>query len=675
MKKQIVSLGKDRFEVLTGKEEFLGLGKIWVGETLVRSGRLPIFPHTQSYQGWELIGLSLRGIRSKKNELRLQLDAKFHRLAIRQMRDHSLDPIHDLEDWSGTRVQRGGSMDLVLRLAKDRFYGTAFDGFSYHYEYRSEEVPLYWMMDRASWELDGNIQGATVFSQSAGSAPAVTFRPETVWSTEGILDFLTESGKENPVMTHNYPRWASHGSFDFQYKGDKTLLGVFERVGLIRSVVCRSAGQRELKHFDKHIFDEALEFGTVPKKILLNVEKKTEVGQKNVWTWVHEDVEERARAEFGLKQEPVIPTIGQNFWENFTVESYFKDLIPAAAAIGCRKVFVDNLKKSAYTDKTPFPGKFHWNMCCGHEFGIAPELGGDDGVKSLVSRARKLGVTIKSWTNNDQALSSPLNSAERDLNGQFVIMDDARQKYGGAYGAVMSVFDFNNPKARSYFIDSHTKIKKKTGLNWWLFDSFYNLAFMPVSYHECRPRTMWRALLETFKTLQDAGVHFTIESFGPFGRPQHGHPSSYNFENLFICYRVGVGNDYSTIPTGLPLKDLSPRDASTIYYVLAHMALTDIPLYQDGERVDKVWGAAHRQALADYHAVLPWMKRRVLQEDGLGVVWEDDSAKKQAFFNFQTRELHLPGKVKDVTTGRRLPKSNSYSLEAFHTYLAELDQA
>ena len=31
-----------RFEVITGIEGFVGLGRIWIGDTLVRSGRLPL---------------------------------------------------------------------------------------------------------------------------------------------------------------------------------------------------------------------------------------------------------------------------------------------------------------------------------------------------------------------------------------------------------------------------------------------------------------------------------------------------------------------------------------------------------------------------------------------------------------------------------------------------------
>jgi hypothetical protein len=666
MNRKLIKIGHCACEVLTAGDTFLGLGKAWIGKTLVRSGRLPLRPHTQSFTGLELSGLKLLRLRGG----RIELEASFRKMPVKVMRDHSFDPIHETGDWDQDASAGTGRLDLVIEPARDEFNGVKFSGFAYHWEYQSKDVPLYWLMDQASWELDGDITGATAVSQSSCSAPVAKFDRKNSWTTEGILFFLVEKGNENPVMTHNLPRWASHGAFDFQYKGNATLIGVFERVDLIRSLLVRDAGKAELKTFDKHIFDQALKVKTVAKKILLNMEAKSEIVQQNVWTWIHEDVENRARAEFGLKQEPFVPKIGQNYWNNFNADSYFKDLIPAAAAIGCRKVFVDNLKKSAMTDRTPFPGKFTWNMCCGHEYEIAPELGGNAKVKELVSRAAEVGVTIKSWTNNDQALSSPINRAERDDGtGWYVLLEDARQKYGGAYAGCMSVLDMGNEKARDYFVKSHIKIRKETGLSWYLFDSFYNLGFMPVTYHRMQPRTMWRGLLKAFKQLQDAGVHFTIESFGPFGCPQHGHPSSYNFSTIFACYRVGLGNDYSTVPTGAALKDVTPKSAAGVYYGLAHMAYGGIPLHEDGKRIDQVWTPQHKQALADYHAVLPHLYRRVLQEDGLGVVWHDKTGKRSTLFNFKTRTMALAGKVTDITTGRVLPRATEYRLEANHTYV------
>jgi hypothetical protein len=179
---------------------------------------------------------------------------------------------------------------------------------------------------------------------------------------------------------------------------------------------------------------------------------------------------------------------------------------------------------------------------------------------------------------------------------------------------------------------------------------------------------MWRQTLAAFKELQDADVHFLIESFGPFGQPQHGCPSSYNVENIYACYRVGLGNDYTTVPTGHPVLDQNPKTAEALYYTLAHMANPGLPLHIDGKRIDEVWGDSHRRALKDYHDNEPHMRRRYLQEDGKSVLWHDSERKRATIFNFAERQVSLPGKVRDVTTGQDMPAAPKYTLQAYHTY-------
>ncbi|HUU94664.1 MAG TPA: hypothetical protein VM487_02915 [Phycisphaerae bacterium] len=55
--KQTVRVGDCRFEVISEKERFVGIGGVSIGRTAVRSGRLPLRPYTQSYQGHELAEL------------------------------------------------------------------------------------------------------------------------------------------------------------------------------------------------------------------------------------------------------------------------------------------------------------------------------------------------------------------------------------------------------------------------------------------------------------------------------------------------------------------------------------------------------------------------------------------------------------------------------------------
>ena len=669
MTAKTVALGNCKFEILAENDLFIGLGKIRIGNTLVRSGRLPLRPYTQTFTGLELDALRLLGIDEKPGEIRVKLEARFSPLPVKLMRDHSFDPIHETGDWDKPVAAGSGQLDIVLRPAADSFNGTGFRGFSYCYDYRSENVPLFYILDKASWELDGDVLGATAYSQSSCSAPVATFAKDTAWTTEGVLWFLAEQANENPVMTHNLPRWASHGSFDFQFKGGTTLIGVFERVDLIRSIICRDAGKPELKTFDKHIFDQALSYRTAAKSIMINSDAKTVVGQQNLWTWVYDEVDRRARAEFGIKDEPVIPALGQNFWDNFMVDSYYKDLLPAASAIGIRWIFVDNLKKSCMTERAPLPGVFNWNMCCNHEYEISDRLGGVKRVKDFTDICRRNNVQVMEWTNNDQALSSPINAAERDDKGWFVRLEDCRLKYGGAYAGVFSVLDMAEPAARQYFVDSHIKVKEQTGIDALFFDSFYNLGFMPINYRYRRPRTMWRGLLQAFRELQEAGCNMAIESFGPFGLPQHGHPSSYCMDTVFACYRVGLGNDYTTVPTTNPMFKGTPDSPTADFFCLAHKAgLASMYLFKDGRRIDEIWTDSQKRQLAVYHQVLHDLCTRYLQDDGKSVVWHNADGSKATVWNFVDRDAALPGTVVDLTDGKDLPKSGKYRLQAQHVY-------
>jgi hypothetical protein len=254
----------------------------------------------------------------------------------------------------------------------------------------------------------------------------------------------------------------------------------------------------------------------------------------------------------------------------------------------------------------------------------------------------------------------------------FVKLEDARQQYGGAYMVGMSAMDMSVDAAREYFVQTHLKIKEQTGLCGYLFDSFYNLGWMPVSYRDMSPHTMWRGLLQAFKELQDSGVHFIIESFGPFGMPQHGHPSSYNLATTFICYRVGLGNDYSTVPSNHPLYEHNADSAATTYYTLAHMAGCDMALWKNEKRIDERWTQEHKQALRDYHDNMKFMRVRYLQEDGAGVLWHNADSTRAILWNFVDRKAALPGRVCDSTMNQSLAPSERYQLKACHTYVVNL---
>jgi hypothetical protein len=292
----------------------------------------------------------------------------------------------------------------------------------------------------------------------------------------------------------------------------------------------------------------------------------------------------------------------------------------------------------------------------------------------------KAGITPYSWTNPNQSCASPLFRrygawAGEDTRHWFVRMADTRSPYCGAYIPEGTAFDLTVDDARAYWTGCLKRIRRDTGLRAYLWDSFYNTAFLPVSYAGGRPHTVWRGTLAALKTLQDAGLHFMIESFGPFGEVQHGCPRSYGLENLFACYKVLLGTGYTTVPSGGGQPRSAPYPVPEYYRILAHMSKPDLPLYFGSERVDAVFTDGHKRALADYNASRGRMTRRFLQEDGKGVLWQDGAGRRATLWNFTARELALPGAVSDLTAGRRVPRSARYRLEAFHTYAFRLDSA
>ncbi len=287
---------------------------------------------------------------------------------------------------------------------------------------------------------------------------------------------------------------------------------------------------------------------------------------------------------------------------------------------------------------------------------------------------REAGIEIFSWTKNSQSVYSPFSSAP-DKQDWFLRMEDTRIKYGGAYTGTFSVWDFKNSEARNYWVESLKKTQLATGLGGWFYDSFFNLAFMPVNYAKKKPTVMWKEMLQALKELQDANVHFLIDSWGPFGVVSPAGPAGYNLQDTaFACYKVALGPGTEITPDGKAVTVLQAKDAASLYRAYAYMTHPWLPLSWEGKRIDEIWEAAHRRSLADYYACYPLMQRRFVQENGQGVLWHDRAETKAVLWNFTARTVSLPGQIRNVTTAEALPAAASYQLEPSHTYLIDAEE-
>jgi len=666
---QIVKFNDCTFEVLTNGEEYVGIGKVCIGDTLIRSGRLPINIFSQSFTGYGFSHTVFKGVEEKSDEVRINFAMHFTPLDVKLMRDHSMDPIHETADWDKIDTSRASDFSLVIEPGQYENENYKFKGFKYHYEF-SGDMPLFYILERSSWEIDGDILGSTVYNQSACSAPVVEVKEDTFWTTEGELFFLDEASYFNRIMTHNLPRWADHQWYDYQFKGDKTLIGMFDNVDLIRTVLRREKGKPELKCFDKYIFDETTSHKTVAKSILINEDKKTVVDNKNLWTWIFDETADAAREEYGLREIAPVPIMGDHHWTNFTIETYYKDIVPACANAGVKFIFAENFKKSDAAEPDRLKAG---NMCTSHDYVMSDYLGGKDKFKEYIDRTHELGIKTHMWTNTYVSLNADINLEQRDESGRYMAMEDTRTKYAGAYTMVSSNLDLKNPDVREYYVNRHVDIIKETGLDGYFIDSHYNLFFMPVNFKTGHPRTSWKESLWTMREIQDrSGGEWSIESFGPFGMNIHGHSDAYDMENIFACYTVGVGNNYVTVPVpGAQTDKNSGHDVHYVFYQLAYKSPISCPLFIDGVRIDEVFTDEHKLILEKYHELVDTeMERRYIQEDNSAVLYHNEAGNKTYIWNFAEREAVLKGDITDLMTGEKIVAGNVKLLPR-HIYMVE----
>jgi len=681
--KDHIRLGALDIELKCKGKAFLGIGRISCGKTLLRAGDLPIRPFTATHDGIEYDQYEIEQVHATARRVTIRTRAIGKCGPVAALQDHSLDPVWSIRSWEGGTavVDR---MDWILESGERKIGGQTFRGFWYSFRFHSSEREIYYILDRATWELGGDANGVTMLRQQMGTDPKVTLARNTAYCTSARIPFPL-----NPIMTHDVPRWASEQGFDYQYKAGAALVGVFKSCGLIRTIITRDAGDRSIRHFDKHMFDQTRDAQTTPKFIGYCEGVGGDTDQINLWTRVFDVDQDNVLSEFGMKRTYPRTTMGHNFWLNFTADSYRKDLLPAASALGFQQVFIDTFWENDMTrmkDGT-LASFFAGNMCCPHEYEVSNAVGGIPAYRRLARDAKKMGLEVISWVGSHQSQHSPYLIKNRE---QVIKGPDGRHFYGSGYDAIYGM-DLST-KFGPMFRDAIVKSVKNTGVSGFLYDSFYNFGWMPVNYetlasngssngsqHHGRlaVHSQWRQLAKIMAALQKAGVHMLIESLGPWGQPQHGVQGAYNRPGSEpLAYQCSACTGYSAIP--IPGAKQSEMNGPEVYYrLLANKAPMTLNLFindpKTGKpaRLDRLAQPLLRQANMDYRTVLPRMHTRTILPGNAGVLWKPARGKSSALFSYKRQRLPLARNTKytDLKTGKAgVVGSKGLAAEAFHTY-------
>ncbi len=629
-----LEVATSRITLLDRDGLFGGLGTVEIAGRQVRSGRLPWLPYSQTIDGFETCRFRLLGVRAEGVNTLVVLEPWFRRCPLQLRRDRNLTQMADTGDWSLADVgEPGGELRLILAPATQGVEDCTLTGFSYQWRYNGPHQ-LHHLLDRSSWELDGDIRGATACSQTGWTQPVARFHDEAEWSTE--------LGHELQA----WPRWAVMQGFDFQAKPDGVLCGLFERVGLIRSILRRETGAAELKVLDNHVGDAATEFASVPKRILFASGRFTERDWQNLWSGLLDAAHAAARAAYGLREVPAEPYLQQDFWSDHTYDDYRRDLLPAAAALGLGSISIGNVNRNAASECTK------GNQCCSHAYEPAPRLGGSDGLRRLVADARALGLRLRSWTSTAQGFDSPVYQRHRNDADWFLRQEDGGQTNGSVHDTEFHCLNLAHPPAVRLWVDALLRIRAETGLDAWFLDMFPNVSFMPLHHAHGTVTTIWRQCLLALAELQRAGID--CDGGSPaFVRPLPGGHDGYGAaENAFINHRLYVAPSDSR-------RLWTPGELRRWF---AQGVVPTLDLRIGGQRIDRLWTPDHRRELDLFRRLRGGMHRRTLIDGG--VRWRNAVGRQTLIFAFEPLTLEIDGQAIDQITGSVLPAAHGRRLAA-----------
>jgi hypothetical protein len=128
------------------------------------------------------------------------------------------------------------------------------------------------------------------------------------------------------------------------------LLGWFDRVSCIRTVVETTPGEDWVRYIDAHYFKSDTTVRTNPKTILHAPDVLDETDAMNLWTRVHDREAEKARQQLGIHEdEPPRVTMGLNVWRRIGFDTTYEETVALAAEFGTDQVFIDSVFQNGET--------------------------------------------------------------------------------------------------------------------------------------------------------------------------------------------------------------------------------------------------------------------------------------------------------------------------------------
>ncbi len=509
-------------------------------------------------------------------------------------------------------------------------------GFAYRYEFDSATRKLDEILDLATWEIGGDIDGKYV-------------QPGKLATTAEAFC--------------GYRRWAFVATPWFRFQGGEEgmLYDVYESVCPVISWEEKRAGSSLLRTFDI-VQQELKHEGSTPFRKIMFCDHQGATGLERVdeYTKVFDHLEREARAEFGITDPEYIPICKMPQTQDETFELRIAEL-PEIAELGFKGIWMATLE--SVTSKLQNRKSANAGV---YSLDPAELLGGMAGLRKLVDAAHRQGLKIYTWAPGGQLrIESEVLKANPDW--MLHLPEGQRPPLAGSTDLHSGYYD--------YALEKYQTLYEATGIDGIWFDSF-NAAATPVQVRDDGTRYFQiRKLFQQVADTQKAGIRsIQLEVAGPAGQDAGtagyftvGSPHYYKSATYVGACRTEDINYYYRWIANKAFPMLPIRYVNWTY---EYKSLDQFPKLREQVRCANLDWAAVQDLMVHRHLLAPpddpWKD--------VGVEWTNPAEPARAIFSYGEFDYPLPAgaRVTDVTEGKTLEIFDILKTKCCHTYRIDI---
>jgi hypothetical protein len=691
---------------LLNDDYFHGLGKVSIDDTVLRSGRRPMFVEIRNPDGITLGNYKIADVSENDASVEITFSMESAKGGIMDWMVHTVRNRYNTNDWTEAPVVADDTMlKLIIRPVTRKIDGLDYTGFSYQYHYSSASIPVYRILDRGTWEIGGKAVGNEFWMRNCFTPSIVPITSvDQFHSTEWYLPSCT-----NPSIFQFLPLQTELQGFSFVSAEEGTLITWATKVAHIRSLFEKQRGKNEIVHLHEHCGDLLNTFVTSPMEVLFTPGKQDKVGRANIHESIKELVHETLHSQINMRRER-INTYGQiEEWGNADMEYYRKSGLPkliesGVKTIGMASHFENNMNVWGVS-----------NMCCTVDYKVA-ETVGKDKLTAFCKDAHAAGINVEMWANTS---ISTLTVRFNQKNGKLGRVNflphegsimDALSGVPGAfvrnpsnaieadhYTPEFAVLNLREEAVRKYWIKRWKEAHDEVGLDGIFLDSSFNLSsdkfhfvqkadaetaggtadqthllghYRPAVESPKEVLTQYHAHLDLMKEMQDIGYVYDNEDLGVFGIHRHGPDITARLSSLPIWSDCICGMNAAGLRAiGADPREIFFRSMAYRMMMSVHWNISEDKLcfnYSGGDNDADRPNEWHFQQIRIYNELNPYMLKRTILPGEKAVQYTGKG--KKVLWVFEDYTCNADSKIKDMTTGKEYP-AGTVELKKMHVYL------